>query len=60
MSSCDGIDASDTMELAPGHDHYNMGFSEPGQWTVTYSVSAELEDTGETVSRDFQVHYDLD
>lgn len=60
MSSCDGVDASDHLDLAPGHDHYNMGFSEPGQWTVTYSVSAELVDTGETVSGDFEVHYDLE
>ena len=59
MSSCDGIDDSDTLPVPLGHDHYNMGFSEIGEWTLTYEASARLVD-GNTTSHEFQVHYVLE
>ncbi len=58
MSSCDGIDESDLVPVALGHDHYNMGFSEPGKWSLTYEASTQLID-GETSSVQFEVHYVL-
>jgi surface-anchored protein len=59
MSSCDGIDSSDVIALPLGHDHFNMGFSEPGQWAVTYQVSGELLGGGST-STTFTVNYVLE
>ena len=59
MSSCDGIDENDRLPLALGHDHYNMGFSEPGKWSLTYEASAQLLN-GKTASVRFDVHYVLD
>ena len=58
MSSCDGIGEEDVLDVPLGHDHYNMGFSESGQWTVTYEASARLAD-GNPTSHEFQVHYVL-
>jgi surface-anchored protein len=49
MNSGDGITAGDTVSLVPGsHAHYNLGFSAPG----TYSVSFEA--TGLHVVDGFQ------
>ncbi len=59
ISSCDGIDAEDRIDVPLGHDHFNMGFSEPGNWTLTYEASAQLTD-GEMTSVRFDVHYVLD
>jgi surface-anchored protein len=59
MSSCDGIDGSDAVVLPIGHDHFNMGFTEPGQWSVTYQVSGELVAGGST-STTFTVNYVLE
>lgn len=57
LSSCDGIDASDTLSLPAGHDHFNMGFSpEPGLWAITYRVSGQLAAGGE-VSATFSVSF---
>ena len=60
MSSCDGIDAGDDMELTDGHDHYNMGFSEPGEWTVTYRASAVVVGSQAPVETEFEVRYVLE
>ena len=61
MSSCDGIDAMDSLELPPGHDHFNMGFANDGAgvWDVTYRVSGELVSGGSTLSEEFTVHYEI-
>lgn len=59
MASCDGIDDADVLPISFGHDHYNMGFSEPGDWTVTYEASAVLS-SGEETSTEFRVHYALE
>ena len=61
MSSCDGIDAADVLELSPGHDHFNMGFANDGAgvWDVTYSVSGERVSDGSTLSEEFTVHYEI-
>ena len=59
MSSCDGVGEEDVLHVPLGHDHYNMGFSEIGPWTLTYEASARLAD-GQTTSHEFQVHYVLE
>ena len=59
MSSCDGVGEEDVLHVPLGHDHYNMGFSEIGEWTLTYEASARFAD-GETTSHEFQVHYVLE
>lgn len=59
MSSCDGIDVQDVLQVPFGHDHYNMAFSEAGNWTLTYEASAQLA-SGETTRVEFRVHYVLD
>lgn len=59
MSSCDGVGEEDVLQVPLGHDHYNMGFSEIGRWTVTYEASARLAD-GDTTSHEFRVHYVLE
>lgn len=60
MSSCDGIDAGDDMELSEGHDHYNMGFSEPGEWTVQYRASAVVVGSAEPLETEFEIRYVLE
>ena len=60
MSSCDNIDESDGMPLPVGHDHFNMGFSEPGEWTISYRLSGRLEATGDDMATDFEIHYVLE
>ncbi len=40
MSTADGIDGSDLLEIdAGGHEHYNWGFSAPGTYDVTVTMS---------------------
>ncbi|MDD9938311.1 MAG: hypothetical protein OXT09_32180 [Myxococcales bacterium] len=46
FASCDGIDAADAVQLPIGHDHFNMGFTEPGVWEVDYRISGELVEGG--------------
>lgn len=39
--------SGDTFTLAPGiHNHFNIGFTEPGHWEVTYQVSGDHVDDG--------------
>lgn len=61
MSSCNGIDPEDSMDLAIGHDHYNMGFADavPGLWAVTYRVSGQLVADGSRSELTFTVHYEI-
>lgn len=61
MSSCDGIDAADSMQLPLGHDHFNMGFANDGAgvWEVTYRVSGERVSDGSTLATEFTVHYEV-
>ncbi|ONK09730.1 choice-of-anchor M domain-containing protein [Streptomyces sp. MP131-18] len=45
FDSGDGIDASDTTELdAHSHLHANWAFTEPGTYTVSFTVSGSLAD----------------
>jgi len=60
FTSCDGIGAEDTLTLPIGHDHFNMGFSEPGLWEVDYRVTAQLAADASTRSADVTVRYLLD
>ena len=40
MSTVDGIDADDAISLATGrHDHFNLGFSEEGQYELDFLAS---------------------
>ncbi len=58
LSSCDGVTASDTLQLPIGHDHFNHGFShEPGEWTVTYRIAGTLVGGGSSSSTTFEVHF---
>ncbi|MCG8556204.1 MAG: hypothetical protein MJD61_13090 [Proteobacteria bacterium] len=56
-ASCDGIAAGDALTLSIGHDHFNMGFSEVGTWSVDYRVSGTLVSDNTTVSHDFSLQY---
>ena len=58
MSTCDGIDAEDELPLPIGHDHFNMAFSAPGQWSVRYGVSAATPEGG-MIESEFSVNYTL-
>lgn len=37
---------ADSIPSAGGHDHFNLGFSEPGMWQFELSVTADLVDGG--------------
>lgn len=40
MSTFDGLDANDVVEVAPGdHAHFNWYFTQPGQYDLTFEVS---------------------
>lgn len=60
FSSCGGIDSEDRFVLPLGHDHFNMGFTEPGRWEVVYRASAQLVADGSTKTTDVTVHYLLE
>ena len=60
FSSCGGIDSEDRLILPIGHDHFNMGFTEPGRWEVVYRVSAHLVADGRRKATDVTVHYLLE
>ena len=60
FSSCRGIDSEDRLTLPLGHDHFNMGFTEPGRWEVVYRASAHLVADGSTKATDVTVHYLLE
>lgn len=61
MSSCEGVTGvTNTMAIPSGHDHFNMGFSEPGEWVLTYRVTGQLEGTGQDVASDLTVRYLLE
>ncbi|MDD9937435.1 MAG: hypothetical protein OXT09_27740 [Myxococcales bacterium] len=59
IASCDGIDDADMLAVPLGHDHYNMGFTETGEWTVTYEAVARLA-SGDVTALEFRVHYVLE
>jgi surface-anchored protein len=48
---------ADTFSLPLGHDHFNFGFSELGEYVVTYQVSGQLIASGATVSAQFDVSF---
>ena len=59
MSSAVGSDApgSLAMTLDPGHFHYNLGFSEKGDYEVTLRAEGTLAGTDQTLSEDFTVRF---
>jgi surface-anchored protein len=57
FSSCDGIAPSDAFALALGHDHFNVGFSDVGEYVITYEVTGTLIVDGSTVTTQFSVNY---
>ena len=50
MSSADGIDGSDQLQLFLGHDHYNMGFTEAGLWGINLQAIGDLVAGGQASS----------
>ena len=60
FSSCQGIDSEDRLVLPVGHDHFNMGFTEPGRWDVVYRASVHVVADGSTKATDVTVHYLLE
>lgn len=56
MSSCgDAIDATDSMTVPRGHDHFNMSFSDTGNgtWLIGYRVAGVLAADNTTLQTDF-------
>lgn len=50
MSSRDGISTKDWVEvLAGSHSHLNWAFSAPGRYTVAFTASGQLADSGQFV-----------
>ena len=60
ISSALGSDAPNQLDLAlePGHYHYNMGFSEPGAYGVTFRAEGDLV-AGGIASEEFTVSFDV-
>jgi surface-anchored protein len=59
MSTSDGIDGSDALSLAAGaHEHYALGFSEPGLWQITLTATGTHDVDGvrmDTATYTFQI-----
>ena len=60
FSSCGGIGSEDRLTLPVGHDHFNMGFTEPGRWDVIYRATAHFVADGGVEATDVTVHYLLE
>ncbi len=60
MSSAPGSTAPDRVDLLvdPGHYHFNVGFSEPGTYDVTFRSEGELV-TGGLTGNDFTIRYQV-
>jgi len=49
FDATDGISADDALWITRGgHDHYNMGFTQPGRYEVSFRASAYIGSNGNT------------
>jgi len=60
LATCNGIQESDVLALPIGHDHFNMAFTEPGEWSITYVVEGELAATRREIRSQLTVNYVLE
>ena len=59
MSSAIGSDAPNSLDMTldPGHFHYNLGFSEKGDYELTFRAEGTLAGTNQNISEDFKVNF---
>jgi surface-anchored protein len=51
MNSRDGVDGSDSLSLIPGsHGHFNLGFSAPGEYRISFEAGATHVENGFSLS----------
>lgn len=60
MSSHDGIGASESLNLSPGsHSHYNLGFSQPGVYGLTFEASGAHATDGLRLSGPVEYRFEV-